>query len=1179
MFSNGDSTGDDGGGAAGLGSGPRGGASSKKARRKRNYVMPHDQEGFTTAFEKHAELVAVPAKEALLSQRSQLIDMEDDGTLPTWLMILVDGMACKLCIAWKDVVVVNPLKPDMAWINAPCTNARVAVAIYNHQHSVSKKELKRLSRAKKPEPITRHNQSQAMLDSNSSMVEEMEKGLARIDVAIEKRVKTMWLIVQKAMTWATYDLLLKLLHDCGAFHDCPQDAEDGSMDSARASYSSAGTAREIMLSMFLATRHQWKRLRESENVFGFMTDGSGLANNISIDSMAYKLFNDDDCEAVLCFAGLQKMRRGTAAHGYAATSFQIEERDQKDMQAKLGGIGLDGCSANFGVHKGQVVRISEKAPRSTAASCANHGKQNATKHAYMGEKLYANSVIPTMTTAGHLASKSPKKNDMLAEAEQLVRLWLPSVRAAKAETAAAAAAAATARATARATAAATSTAAAAAAAAAATATATAAAAAAAATATATAAAAAAATAAAAAATATAAIATTAPTAAVAAAAAPVANVDDPIVTYTDEQREEAHQWNFDDAAKNAAPPAFTRWSSYSVEATKVDAPQKAATVIAQFNRAGEGGRQDFYLEDAGAQDHTAAGVAANLRKQEVLASILHMSDALPVLNSFGEELQQWTLGHPKYLTIVAAVITYLENCVKDPRKYMPNAFHWRDFVQTTGAILVNLKLPLKRTAGRTPDWIDRHLRRTSLALLEQHKEYLKDTKIAAAMFRIFNIVGVGVPDEQSSSEMVEAYYADVLATLVEHFCTNGKLGWSANEYRAQFSWMIGEYIPAARRVQKALVGKMNDVGEEKAAAANKKRKKGAPYVKYTRVYVAPLEDVIKHVGLMRTVFQPRPMMYDMVQHYLTLVLSTAPLESIFRYINQVVTAQSKSTLVKHLEMATAIHVNSPLGPGGKMAKLDQADFISLSVAIFKHLKVRRFDKYNTSAKELVDKNGQPIDITYVAGANYDEVEGYTAVDEDEAKNLPKQTVIVLEPPRLRARAADADADDADVAGMDDGQDEQVSDTTGTLDPDEVHMWVKCWEHAPSVDEDGGGSIDGQGGVMVLRAAFAEMGEMTPQKDDYLCVTGYDCKKWCTVKIVYVARGSVGDHRYRVEFDVDGSFDELQLLEKQYGLGLREEQWGKKEAKTRLGWMFLRPTTEAGGNILRDANSIFEAKGH
>eukprot|EP00729_Bicosta_minor_P011967 gene11967-25745_t len=54
-----------------------------------------------------------------------------------------------------------------------------------------------------------------------------------------------------------------------------------------------------------------------------------------------------------------------------------------------------------------------------------------------------------------------------------------------------------------------------------------------------------------------------------------------------------------------------------------------------------------------------------------------------------------------------------------------------------------------------------------------------------------------------------------------------------------------------------------------------------------------------------------------------------------------------------------------------------------------------------------------------------------------------------------------------------------------------------------------------------------------------------------------------------------SFDELQLLETQYGLGLREEQWGKKEAKTRLGWMFLRPTTEAGGNILRDANSIFE----
>ena len=67
----------------------------------------------------------------------------------------------------------------------------------------------------------------------------------------------------------------------------------------------------------------------------------------------------------------------------------------------------------------------------------------------------------------------------------------------------------------------------------------------------------------------------------------------------------------------------------------------------------------------------------------------------------------------------------------------------------------------------------------------------------------------------------------------------------------------------------------------------------------------------------------------------------------------------------------------------------------------------------------------------------------------------------------------------------------------------------------------------QGGVMVQRAAFAESDGMTPEKGDYLCVTGYDCKKWCTVKIVFVARGSVGDHRFRVEFDVDGSFDELQ----------------------------------------------------
>eukprot|EP00729_Bicosta_minor_P023395 gene23395-24866_t len=49
--------------------------------------------------------------------------------------------------------------------------------------------------------------------------------------------------------------------------------------------------------------------------------------------------------------------------------------------------------------------------------------------------------------------------------------------------------------------------------------------------------------------------------------------------------------------------------------------------------------------------------------------------------------------------------------------------------------------------------------------------------------------------------------------------------------------------------------------------------------------------------------------------------------------------------------------------------------------------------------------------------------------------------------------------------MSDGQDELESDTTGTLDADKVHMWVKCWVQAPSVDEDGGDSIRGQGGVI------------------------------------------------------------------------------------------------------------------
>ena len=156
---------------------------------------------------------------------------------------------------------------------------------------------------------------------------------------------------------------------------------------------------------------------------------------------------------------------------------------------------------------------------------------------------------------------------------------------------------------------------------------------------------------------------------------------------------------------------------------------------------------------------------------------------------------------------------------------------------------------------------------------------------------------------------------------------------------------------------------------------------------------------------------------------------------------------------------------------------------------------------------------------------------------------------------MRMRAADA-MEENDATN----EDHDFSATIVSEGVDKGHMWIKCVESNWDV---------------VARAVFAEKGDMTPEKGDYIAFAGYGAKKWFLAKIESVVRGAPGDFRYRIRFMADGKWEKCQLLDERYGQGLREAQWGKKEAKTRLGWMFLRPTTEVGGNILASAASIFD----
>jgi hypothetical protein len=193
----------------------------------------------------------------------------------------------------------------------------------------------------------------------------------------------------------------------------------------------------------------------------------------------------------------------------------------------------------------------------------------------------------------------------------------------------------------------------------------------------------------------------------------------------------------------------------------------------------------------------------------------------------------------------------------------------------------------------------------------------------------------------------------------------------------------------------------------------------------------------------------------------------------------------------------------------------------------------------------------------------DEACGYESIDVDGCSwwngcfwwNKDKLKVVEMEAPRLRARACDGWccwADDVDAGGYDYSATMKAHDGVD-------HMWIQC------VEEDGN---------IVMRAVYADQGEMTVQVGDYIALSGYGLRKWFKVKVESISRGDEPEFRFRVSFAVDGSWEKCQFLAARYGLGLLTVQWGKKEAKTRLGWMFLRPTSEAGGGLLRTAESIF-----
>ena len=136
------------------------------------------------------------------------------------------------------------------------------------------------------------------------------------------------------------------------------------------------------------------------------------------------------------------------------------------------------------------------------------------------------------------------------------------------------------------------------------------------------------------------------------------------------------------------------------------------TTYCVFFRAGEGGADDLWFEDAGRADATSAGCAKKMGTREFWAFSQALSDLLGPLVKAGEKLQAWDLDHAGYKIAIAGAVDHLKGCKSDPAKFCPNLHKWKAGADEVDQILADRFGPgmkLTQTRGRSDAWIDSNI--------------------------------------------------------------------------------------------------------------------------------------------------------------------------------------------------------------------------------------------------------------------------------------------------------------------------------------------------------------------------------------------------------------------------------------------------------------------------------------
>lgn len=219
-----------------------------------------------------------------------------------------------------------------------------------------------------------------------------------------------------------YSSLLELINQCDGFADCPQGKSAGSFDSEQANYKSHDACRDLLQALADSTRVFWgPRLRESPRV-GFMQDESGDDAHHAQNMMAYKLYDLASAKVAVIYAGVTRMPRGTAEYCCRAMLHQLKKDliTLEIIKRVLSGVSFDSCSVNFGEHAGVVRLLTALIPWVIAIKCVSHGLALALKHAAESVPIMKREVIPTLKQAGRLMDDSSKKQQFMAEVNELL---------------------------------------------------------------------------------------------------------------------------------------------------------------------------------------------------------------------------------------------------------------------------------------------------------------------------------------------------------------------------------------------------------------------------------------------------------------------------------------------------------------------------------------------------------------------------------------------------------------------------------------------------------------------------------------------------------------------------------------------------------------------------------------